>query len=276
MQQPNPSFQNPGSQVSGGGFERLAEFAHLELGLVLEPSKSAMIESRLRHRLRALSINSLEDYCDYFLKVENSDEIDHLTSCLTTNVSSFFREPHHFELFIDDQVSNPGASTRVWSCGCSTGQEPYSLVMSWFNHPELDPNRLKVLATDIDRQVIKVAKLGTYEPHQVDSLASDIKARYFDCIENVPGKPVHKVRSDIRQTVTFNELNLLKPWPMKKKFHAIFCRNVVIYFDTDTQLELWPRFHSALEPGGFLFVGHSERVTYPGFRAIGPTAYQKV
>ena len=203
-----------------------------------------------------------------------------MISALTTNVSHFFREPHHFELL--SEIGLPSVRTlidngdriRIWSAGCSNGQEPFSIAMHMLNAaPSLSSADFKVLATDLDPQVVSFAAQGIYEERMVGGVSSEFKSKFAhekDC-------KLH-ISPSVKNLVAFRELNLLSNWPMRHKFDAIFCRNVVIYFDLETQEKLWPRFHQVLKPGGLLFLGHSERISSPpsfGFKAIGTTAYQK-
>ncbi len=268
-----PSFQL--------GFSDLRDIAYREAGLVLSEAKAPMIQSRLRHRLRALQMDSLKQYCEFVESDPGRTELDMLISALTTNVSGFFREPHHFD-FLEANVYpalreklSKGEVIRIWSAGCSTGQEPYSLVMDilekcgWHS-----PESCKVLATDIDVAVLSHAKAGLYSPGQIEGLPTALREKYLSKSRK-QDRLSFEVCEDIRSRVTFRRLNLHGSWPMKKKFDFIFCRNVVIYFDAETQDRLWPRFHRMLVDTGFICVGHSERINSDLFVNAGSTTYKK-
>lgn len=264
------------------GFQALSDLAYREAGLVLSPSKAAMIKSRLRHRLKALGLHGLEDYCAYVNEKGGTDERRHMISALTTNVSGFFREPHHFDQVSKELVPDmilrlrAGQPVRIWSAGCSNGQEPYSLAMLMLEHDAIFGERdFKILATDIDPQVVQFAKAGIYDNAQVAGLSPERLKRFTEQTCDTPGDEKFAVSAKLKQMIAFKELNLIGPWPMKGQFDCIFCRNVVIYFDAETQDRLWPRFGNQLRADGIVFVGHSERINTPSFRPAGATSYRK-
>lgn len=263
------------------GFDELAKLAYIEAGLIISRSKATMIQSRLRHRLQALSLSNLLDYCAYVQRPENYDERKNMISALTTNVTSFFREPHHFEYLVEKlapamhkRLMN-GEAIRMWSAGCSKGQEPYSIAMSLADYSNDFSNKdFRILATDIDQTVLSIAKQGIYTQSQLTSITQK-QMGYLEELEPRGAELCFQVSTQIRNMISFKELNLMRQWPMKRKFDAVFCRNVVIYFDGKTQDDLWPRYHTILNPDGHIFVGHSERVNYVGFDAVGPTVYRR-
>ncbi|MEO0864241.1 MAG: protein-glutamate O-methyltransferase [Pseudomonadota bacterium] len=260
-------------------FARIADLAYEESGINLVPEKRLMVQSRLRHRLRALQLPGFDDYAALVTSRDGASERRHMISALTTNVTHFYREPHHFALLTEHVLPvmrnkiRQGAPIRLWSAGCSNGQEPYSIVMHLFlEEPALRHADFKLLATDIDPKVIEHARAALYTTAQSKPLP-DEAAQFL-----LPGERDGQIRisPDIRERVTFKELNLLSDWPMRGQFDAIFCRNVVIYFDVETQERLWPRFASALAPHGLFFLGHSERIVDPALyklNCIGPTTY---
>lgn len=264
------------------GFDALSKLAYREAGLVLSSSKSAMIQSRLRHRLKALSISNLSDYCNIIEGESGRQELPHMISALTTNVTGFFREAHHFSLMKTDLLPKllekveKGIDIRIWSAGCSTGQEPYSVAMCLLETSEkFLSERCKILATDIDTNVLGVAKHGVYKADQLEGVRDDLVHSFFTptqagCFEGFQASP------ELKSMISFRQLNLLDTWPMRGSFDIIFCRNVVIYFDAETQERLWPKFASKLTEDGTIFVGHSERISSSGFSSIGSTAYEKV
>lgn len=271
------------SALSASTFARVAALAHREAGLHIAESKHALVQSRLTRRLRALKIDSFEAYLDLVARRDGAAELREMISVLTTNVSHFFREGHHFEA-LRDEVLLPmmaqlagKARMRLWSAGCSSGQEPYSMAMTAHRAiPDLASRDVRILATDIDPRILETARRAEYPETALSGLSQDDRNAY---LAEVPDKPgVMAVVPEIRNLVVFRELNLLSTWPMHGPFDAIFCRNVVIYFDDDTQAELWPRFEALLRPGGRLFLGHSERVKRGSgctLEPAGVTIYQK-
>lgn len=267
-------------------FEILARIARQEAGLVIPPEKAPMVFARVSKRLRALGLKDRGDYCRM---VEDQNEVVErrlLVSALTTNVTSFFREAHHFETLAERilpelvRQARSGQRVRIWSAGCSTGPEPYSIAMVVLEKcPEAASLDIKILATDIDPVALSAARSGCFAENQVSSISrarqkSFFKARSLRSSSDENTKIADKVAS----LISFRELNLVAPWPMKFQFDVIFCRNVVIYFDRETQISLWPRFAQVCKPGGYLFLGHSERLDDSNlchFRSIGTTTYQR-
>jgi chemotaxis protein methyltransferase CheR len=279
IEAPNPH----GPVLSDATFACIAEIAHREAGLFLPAGKQAMVRTRLARRLRALGLTSYEAYCEVVRAPVNATERGMMISALTTNVSSFFREAHHFDI-LRDKVLPPlvaglarGRRVRIWSAGCSNGQEPYSIAIT-LRDAGLPPGAdLRILATDIDPVVVAHARAGEYADHMMGGIDDGRRRRYF---EPVPGRDevTWRAADTLRDLVVFRELNLLGDWPMRGRFDAIFCRNVVIYFDQDTQNLLWQRFAGALAPGGWLFLGHSERVSERNLHLLanrGVTTYQR-
>lgn len=268
------------TEMDRSAFDAIAALAHREFGLNIAPEKMKMVQSRLRHRLGALNLSGFDAYSKLVCSDQGGEERRSMISALTTNVSHFFREPHHFDLL--SQYMLPGVQNlieggdriRVWSAGCSNGQEPYSIAMHMLGSmPSLSSADFKILATDVDPKVVAYAVQGAYENQQIDGLSADFRSKYVNMRESK-----NFISDEIKKVVAFRELNLLSKWPMRHQFDVIFCRNVVIYFDLETQEKLWPRFHQMLKPGGLLFLGHSERIASPpkfGFKTIGTTAYQK-
>ena len=275
-------LQDQNSKSPDSGFLELSRLAYDEAGLVLAPAKSAMIQSRLRHRLKALNMSSLVEYCGYVGGENGHSERPYMISALTTNVSSFFREPHHFELvselLMDRLISDlkKGKSIRIWSAGCSNGQEPYSLAMHLLEYDDAFLNGdCKILATDIDQDVLAFAKHGVYDVQQVDGIEGPRKARFFSCVESRATENAFQVSDDLKSMIHFRRLNLIGDWPMRAEYDLVFCRNVLIYFDAATQDRLWPKFQKVLKSDGIVCVGHSERITSDEFVSVGPTAYRK-
>lgn len=269
--------------LDGGAFRRIAEIAHREAGLHIPETKSAMVRTRLARRLRILALPDFESYCRLVESADGAGERDAMISALTTNVSHFFREDHHFAILREKVLpgliarASAGGRIRIWSAGCANGQEPYSIAMTLRDAGLRRDADIRILATDIDPNVIAHARAGLYPETMLSGLPDALRRAHFTQVPEGPGI-AWQVRSELREMIAFRELNLLRAWPMRGRFDAIFCRNVVIYFDADTQSQLWPRFAGALEPDGWLFLGHSERISddgLPYFLSRGMTSYQR-
>jgi chemotaxis protein methyltransferase CheR len=269
--------------LSPAEFARVAAIAHRDAGLCLSEAKCAMISSRLARRLRATGMPDFSTYICFLEGGDGNAERQMLISALTTNVSHFFREKHHFDMLRDTLIptlsarAKAGGRVRVWSAGCSTGQEPYSIAMTILSaFPDAARHDVRVLATDIDTEVLAAAERGIYSARQLEGIDPEMRRRFID--EVADDGDSFKVRKEVRALVTYRPLNLIGPWPVHGPFDVIFCRNVVIYFDAATQAELWPRFHRVLAPDGVVFLGHSERLdpaSARDFTSIGVTSYRK-
>ena len=261
-------------------FDRLAGFVKSKIGLHLRPEKRLLVESRINKRLKALGLDNYQQYLAVLEDDAGGRELNALSQALTTNVTSFFREEHHFRTLAELARTafaprlKKGEDLRLWSAGCSTGAEPYSMAMTLQDTlpKELWP-RIRILATDIDAQVLDRATRGIYSPRETENLTPDIRQRHF---HEVAGGLC--INDPVRAMVQFKPLNLIDTWPLSRTVSAVFCRNVVIYFDAATQAALWQRFLKQLEPGGHLFIGHSERLDPEALRAMtsaGVTTYRK-
>ncbi|MEC7760578.1 MAG: protein-glutamate O-methyltransferase [Pseudomonadota bacterium] len=262
-QAPNPEFALQGPVLTEDAFRRLSAIAMREAGLCIADNKSDMVRTRLARRLRHLGLPDYESYCAFVERPEGGQELGQLISALTTNVSHFFREGHHFDVLANEVApalkskAQNGLPTRVWSAGCANGQEPYSIAMV-LSQNGLSPDvGLRILATDIDPTVVAFAKKGRYPDHMLGGLSPEYRAKFLAPVDGEQ----FQVAETLQTYVTFRVLNLLKPWPMSGQFDAVFCRNVVIYFDKETQAALWVRFAEKINPGGWLFLGHSERIS---------------
>lgn len=265
--------------LSDAAFARISSLAKSEAGLILPKSKITMVQSRLRHRMSAIGLPTYDTYAEYVTSTDGATERRHMISALTTNVSHFFRENHHFNLLRDQALpglqakARAGHPIRIWSAGCSSGQEPYSIAMLLLEHaPDLVSRDMLILATDIDPNILEKAESGLYSEQQIGGVPDVLKKKYLK-----QGAAGYTIDPIVKRLVRFRELNLLRDWPMRNRFDAIFCRNVVIYFDAATQEGLWPRFENALQPDGWFFLGHSERVSDSSatrFMSVGMTAYR--
>lgn len=272
------------STLDSDSFRAIADLAYRESGLTLADKKATMIQSRLRHRLRILGLPDFAAYCAYIQSENGQEEHPHLISALTTNVSHFFRESHHFDTLgklVAKRLPDlrAGGCLRIWSAGCSNGQEPLSIAMTLLDHaPDMHKLDLRILATDIDASVINFAREGVYPDRLMSGVSDEMRARFFTRhTASAGGESGYAAQSEIKGMIRYNPLNLLKEWPMRSQFDVIFCRNVVIYFDVETQCRLWPRMHQLLRSDGVLFLGHSERIAQPekfGFRVGEPTTYR--
>ncbi|MGD9917859.1 MAG: protein-glutamate O-methyltransferase CheR [Paenirhodobacter sp.] len=256
----------------------IARVLHEHAGIVIAPGKGSMVQSRLAKRLRALGLNDYASYIALVTSEAGLDERRAMISALTTNVTHFFRENHHFETLRKEALppliarARAGAKVRIWSAGSSNGQEVFSIAMVLADlASDLASLDIRLLATDIDPHMIARGRDAVYDPATIDTIPQPLR-RFLQAEERG-----WRIAPELRTLVTFRELNLHDSWPMKGRFDVIFCRNVVIYFDPAAQLRLWQRFEAALNPGGWLFVGHSERVPLGAQSALttaGITTYR--
>ncbi len=247
-------------------FRQIAAILHDDAGISLSEAKAALVYARLAKRLRALGLSSFRDYCALVSDGGAIDERQKLVAALTTNVTKFFREKHHFDHLQRTALpalierARKGGQVRIWSAGCSNGQEAYSAALVILSMmPEVLSHDLKILATDIDPNMVAEGRVGRYSSTAVEDVPAELKKRWLRKVR----EDEWQVADEAMQLVSFRELNLFAPWPMKRPFDIIFCRNVAIYFDKTKQAELWARFAKTLLPSGYLYIGHSERITGP-------------
>jgi chemotaxis protein methyltransferase CheR len=244
-------------------FEALRALVKQLTGINLTDQKRELVYGRLARRLRALQLKSFADYRELLSK-DGGQELGHLCNAITTNLTAFFREPHHFE-HVRDEVLRPIAAApsgprrlRLWSAGCSTGEEAYSLAITVLEAiPDLRQWDIRILATDLDSDVLQHARRGIYAAERLRDMSSERVSRFF-----VPRReeedPYYQVAPAVASLVTFKQLNLMHPLPMRGPLNVIFCRNVVIYFDKETQRDLFERISPLQRGGDLLFLGHSE------------------
>jgi chemotaxis protein methyltransferase CheR len=248
---------------SDADFNALRALVREHTGISLSDAKRELVYGRLSRRLRALGLSAFSDYRDLLTSAEQGQELVEFCNAITTNLTAFFRESHHFD-YLRDQVLVPlakrgqGQRLRIWSAGCSTGEEPYSIAITVREAlPEAARHDIRILATDLDSDVLSRARSGIYAQERVQGLSAERRSTFFR--EQREGSAVrHVVRADLGELITFNQLNLMHQLPMKGPLDVIFCRNVVIYFDKDTQRDLFRRFAQLQRPGDILFLGHSE------------------
>jgi chemotaxis protein methyltransferase CheR len=268
---------------SKGDFEFLAALAYQRAGISLSDSKRNLVYGRLSRRLRALGLTSFGEYREY-LESGDGSEIERFINSISTNHTKFFREAHHFthlrgtvaETFAQQDQKRMVRRLRVWSAGCSTGEEPYTIALVLRREiADMARHDVKILATDIDTDVLAKASCGEYSAEALDNIP-DPFCRYFKPVEGGNGATI-KIAQDVRSLITFRQLNLVESWPMKGPFDAIFCRNVMIYFDAPTKSKLIERYIRLIKPGGFLYIGHSESLlgSHPGLCLMGRTIYRR-
>ncbi len=262
-------------------FQRIARILYDESGIHLPPTKATLVYSRIAKRLRALGLESFRDYCALVDGDSGGPERMAMIAALTTNVTRFFREDHHFrhlkEKFLPELLPGvrKGKRLRIWSAGCSSGQEPYSIALTILSVlPDARSFDVRILATDINPHVLETGRKGLYGADDVSDVPADLRSTWMERAEGNS----YLLDDAVRGLVSFRELNLQGQWPMRGPFDAIFCRNVVIYFDEATQSRIWTRMMSLLAPGGMLYIGHSERVVGPALASLsleGTTSYRK-
>ena len=261
-------------------FETIRRIVSERTGIMLADGKRDMVYGRLARRLRALGLNRFDEYCRIVADGSDRAELSELVNAITTNLTAFFRENHHFEFLANTLLpelirKKPEKRMRIWSAGCSSGEEPYSIAMVV---KEVVPSNwdVKILATDLDSNMVARAKNGVYEEKRVSGIGKQRLKRWV-----MKGGGQHdgmiRMSDDLRSIITFKQLNLMNRWPMKGPFDFIFCRNVVIYFSKDTQRVLFNRFADMLPDQAYMFIGHSESMfnVCDRFKLIGKTIYQK-
>lgn len=255
-------------------FAKIRQLIYQRAGIVLAEHKREMVYSRLAKRLRHHGLTRFSDYLEKLARQPDAREWEAFTNALTTNLTAFFREMHHFPL-LAEQVGKAKGPVRIWSAAASTGEEPYSIAMTLHESLGARASEARVVATDIDTEALTRARAGVYPIEQVRKLDEERVRRFFQ-----KGRGQHeglaRVRPEVTSMVEFLHMNLLAPqWPIKGPFDAIFCRNVMIYFDKQTQARILERFAPLLKPDGLLFAGHSENFSYISkvFRLRGQTVY---
>jgi chemotaxis protein methyltransferase CheR len=260
-------------------FDAIRLLVRESTGIHLSDSKQELVYSRLSRRLRALRLASFREYREVIAS-GNDAELVHFRNAITTNLTSFFRESHHFD-YLRDHVLRPmlanrshSRRVRIWSAGCSTGEEPYSIAMTLCEAmPERRGWDVRILATDIDCSVVATGARGLYGADRLQGIDTQRLQTFF----TPAGDGTHVVTPELRELVTFRQLNLLDPLPMRGPFDVIFCRNVIIYFDKETKRSLFPRIAPLQRPGDLLCLGHAESLSgvSSDYRLIGRTLYRR-
>lgn len=268
--------------LSDDDFYKLRDIIYNEAGIKLGDVKKILMQSRLIKRLRDLRLENFTEYYEYLINNFEDEKINFINS-ITTNKTDFFRENDHFEYMkskiLPDFEKKNERELRIWSAGCSTGEEPYTVAITLFEYfnGKVPPEFL-ILATDIDTQVLEKAQDGKYASDHLADVDPKYLKNYFMHESNEKGE-FYRVKDQLKKVIYFRRLNLLQDeYPMKKKFDIIFCRNVIIYFDRETQKKLFDKYHKYLKDDGYLLIGHSENITSitDKFTLAGRTIYRKV
>lgn len=285
MNDPNCTSTHPRhhEEMSEQTFNLIRQIARSEAGLIISDRKKALVQSRLRRRVSRIGFATLESYVEETASGRLNGELLHMISALTTNVTNFFREPHHFRELkktILPSIENTliqGNPVRIWSAGCSSGEEPYTIALilvKFFKN--LHQYDIKILATDIDIETLKTAMRGEFTKAALDNIPNDMVSLFN---ESQTSNEIVVPCQEVRELVSFRHLNLMNKWPMRRRFDVVFFRNVAIYFDQDVRNQLWDRFRRQLKKDGTLFLGHSERIANPeahSFHPNGITQYTAI
>jgi len=269
-------------------FDRFTQFIQQRCGIRITPSKKNMLEGRLRKRMRALLLPTFEDYarCLFHRKKSAPDETAFFLDAITTNKTEFFREAAHFDYlcdtilpkFIKREDRHRTHTFRIWSAGCSSGEEPYSLAMILNEFAEKNPLfSYAILATDLSNRELVTAKAGEYNKSQLDDIETEYRSKYFTTART-EGSDRRQVIAALRRSITFKHVNLMAPaFPIRKPLQAVFCRNVMMYFDRSARTQLVSRLAEKIEPGGYLFTGHSESLAglNTNLQLVANAVYQK-
>ena len=264
-------------------FEKISHLVYSHCGIHLHDGKKELVKARLSKRMREGNFSSFADYYEYVKTGEGTDEFIAMIDSLSTNLTSFFREDGHFRALarivpalLCEQTRRGRPRLRLWSAGCSTGEEPYTMAITALEAAQGMGAELRILATDISTRVLKKAQQGIYSADRVKSVPPDLLRKYFQ-IGQGTWAGHYRVKKDVRDLVAFQRFNLMDPLAAGDPFDVIFCRNVMIYFDKKTQEGLVNRFHNRLAKGGYLFIGHSESLTglNHAFKYLEPSLYRK-
>jgi chemotaxis protein methyltransferase CheR len=257
-------------------------FLHATTGIRLTDSNERMVYARLASRVMELGLGSFSAYVDLATSPREVEETDRLISALTTNTTHFYRESYHFDFLAETVMpdlirrAREGERVRIWSAGCSTGDEPYSIALCLLTEfPDIASHDVRILATDIDKTALARAASASYSPSSLRDLPAALMDKHFDA---VPETNLRTPKPGPKGLITFRQLNLIGQWPFKGPFDVIFCRNVAIYMDPDTQENVWTGFRKVLRPGGHLFIGHSERLSASlkaDFSLVSTTTYRR-
>jgi len=274
--------RDPLQVLNDKDFDYVCKYVYTRSRIVLNTNKREMVYRRFSRIIRERKLESFAQYCE-ILRANPNSEQTYFINAITTNLTSFFRENHHFDYLAKHElprlIKKNSKRIRIWSSASSTGEEPYSIAITVKEAMKtlLKSWDVKVLATDIDSEVLNTGKQGIYDVNRIEDVSEKFKKKYFSK-GNGENEDRVKVESNIQELITFKELNLMHSWPMKGPFDVIFCRNVIIYFDKETQTELFERYRDLLAPGGLLILGHSENLgeSLKYFESVGRTIFRKL
>lgn len=272
------------NELTDQEFDQISALVKSHCGINLHDGKKQLVKSRLSKRLRQLNLSTFQAYIRFLERDNGGDELVAMLDLISTNLTSFFRESAHFDYLAEVVMpriiaKQPPAQKRlrIWSAGCSSGEEPYTIaIVANECIPGLDAWDARILATDLSTRVLERARDGIYSAKQMASVPSGLLARYFNCVETRPERR-YQSNALLKRLIYFARVNLMEPWSMRGPFDVVFCRNVMIYFDKPTQAKLIGRFWELLAPGGVLFLGHSESLAgvQHRFEYVQPTVYLK-
>ncbi len=264
--------------LSEAQFQEISEFIYNLCGIKLAAGKENLVKARLAKRLRFLGMSDFDDYIAYMKNEQEPVELSCMIDEITTNQTSFFREYNHFDFLRDKAIPQLNEHRiRIWSAGCSSGEEPYSIALFLDKHlPQIKQKDIKILATDISLKMLEKAREGVYNDQSLQSVPSQMLMKNFQTVRVKPFR-LRQINESIKKMITFARLNLMSDWPMKGPFNMIFCRNVMIYFDKQTREKLVNKYYEILEQGGYLFIGHSESMAglNQPFKYVQPAVYRK-
>ncbi|MCD8139911.1 MAG: hypothetical protein LUE17_09070 [Planctomycetaceae bacterium] len=268
-------------------FDKICKYIYEKARIGLGKNKMELVRARFGKVIRQRQMSGFREYFQWMVSDTTGDALREAMNAISTNLTSFFRENDHFEFMaktllpeIERRNVRTGGKIRLrgWSAGCSTGEEVYTLSMTISEFvKKRDEWDIKLLATDIDTEVVAHGQRGVYGKDRITGIPSTLVKKYLDPVTDEKGRPAYRMREDLRRMITFRHLNLFTDWPFRNKFNFIFCRNVMIYFDRPTQEALINRYYDNLAPGGYLFIGHSESLSGVNhrFEYVKPTIYMR-
>lgn len=271
--------------ITDSEFRQISELVYTRAGINLHNGKKQLVQARLGKIIRKEGYDGFQQYFDTIAEDSSGNRLVQLLDTLSTNHTYFFRESDHLDWLADKilpevrdlEEVKAANEIRIWSAGCSSGEEPYSIAIHLLETGALENARLKMLATDLSTKVIRIANQGVYKSEKLKSVSGYILQRYFDRRDR-DGERLYKVKAEINKLITYRKLNLLEPFPFKKQFEVVFCRNVMIYFDKPTQQRVVDKIYKVIRPGGYFVVGHSESLSgiSHSFKYVAPTIYKKI
>ncbi len=269
-----------GGAMDSTTFDRIRAIVYDKSGISLGSNKQALVRARIAKRLRRLKIADFDSYLDYVIHDNSGEEIQQMLDAISTNVTSFYREPSHFDFMrqaIENWMAGGMHSFRFWSAAASTGEEPYTMAIEAQEAVGNGKVDMKILATDISSRVLQISTLGEYSEDKIAPVPVPLRNKYFTK-QKAGNRYLYTVQDKIRKLVIFRQFNLSSPpYPLKGPLNMIFCRNVMIYFDRKIRTGMVHEFHRLLKPGGYLLVGHAESITglSDGFKCIKPSVYMR-